>query len=273
MIRVVQFTIAICICLSVFTFQGFSQVIIHEEPFEETLGTWTQYSVTGDRTWIPNSFGDRKYAYINGFDNGPLENEDWLISPALNMNEYEDEVLIFETAQNFTGPNLELYYSSDYDGSSDPSTNGTWVEITDRASWSPGDWEFVSSGNVDLSDVEGDAVYLAFKYISSPDLNAKAWEVDNLRVEATNLSSVKDLDVLRYISSPIMVDGLLQFDILNSQEKLAVFINDMTGRTLIKAGTYQIPGRVEIPLSQLPNGIYTLIIRNANGQFGIKFLK
>lgn len=136
--------------------------------------TWTPYDVAGDDYWICVDATD-DYVEMNGYDG--TTDEDWLISPALNLDSYDNEILTFETAKDYSGDDIQLLYSADYNGSSDPSTQGTWNSLTfTKASGT----SFVSSGDVDLSGITGTAVYLAFKY-TMPS-SAELWRVDNILI-------------------------------------------------------------------------------------------
>ncbi len=252
-----------------------AQVIIHEELFEETLGSWTSYSVTGDAAWESGSFSGQFFAEINAFDSGNFpDNEDWLISPAINLDMYEDEVLTFENAENFAGPDLELFYSTDYPGpSSDPSTNGTWIDITDQATWSPGGYEFVSSGEIDLSGIEGNQVYFGFKYLASNDLAGKLWRVDSLIIKGNMTSNVKEVNARTPISQPYVTGNDLQFDILGSVNGLSFEIYDLTGQQMSSYDAQAFGSRASLPVGNLPKGMYVLIARSGNSVQAFKFFK
>ncbi len=154
-------------------------LIINAEDFnDETLGSWTQYSVTGEQVWEASFYGDDYFAKMSGFAGSSIENEDWLISPAMNFNDYINETLQFETAMNYDGPTLQVKISTDYDGVSDPNT-ATWESLT--AALSGGGWEWVASGNVDVSGFDGEAVYIAFVYTSTSQ-ESSTWEVDNILI-------------------------------------------------------------------------------------------
>jgi len=152
--------------------------IIHSENFDTDLGDWTPYSVIGDQVWAQDSFGDDGYAKISGYDGGSHQNEDWLISPSLNLDLYGDEIFTFSTAMNYDGNMLEVFYSDNYDGSSDPNS-AVWISLT--AELSTGSWAWIASGDVDLSGIAGTDIYLAFKYTSTDD-ESSTWEVDNILI-------------------------------------------------------------------------------------------
>jgi hypothetical protein len=155
------------------------------------LGVFTQFSVASGATWETGTGGDAPnipYAVANGFGSDEPSN-DWLISPALDFDSTEDEVLSFLNAKGFDDGGLDrglqVLVSTDYDGESNPE-NFEWTNISDRVTFSEGDFEFVSSGDIDLSDdaFQSDETYIAFQYLSSgtgPG-TSESWEVDNVVV-------------------------------------------------------------------------------------------
>jgi len=151
--------------------------IINSEDFSNcsTL-TWTAYDVSGDDYWTCGS----GYEVMNGY--GGTVDEDWLISPALNLNSFSSEILTFKTATQYTGPDLELVYSTDYDGYSNPSTQGTWNSLSFTKATTT---TFTSSGNVSLSGISGTSVYIAFRYVATGVNSGEAalWEVDDIFIE------------------------------------------------------------------------------------------
>ncbi|MFA5782137.1 MAG: DUF5689 domain-containing protein [Bacteroidales bacterium] len=146
-----------------------------------SLGTFTQYSVTGAQIWAQSSFGSDYFAKMSGYSNGYYANEDWLISPSMNFDNYTGETLKFFTMMNYgtaSDGSLKLYYSSDY-SSGAPST-ATWTEVT-GLTLSGGSWDHVSSGNIDLSSITGSNVHIAFKYTCTTS-NVATWEVGGITV-------------------------------------------------------------------------------------------
>ena len=152
--------------------------IINSEDFEDGLGTWTQYSVTGEQIWYQDSYGGENFAKMSGFDGGSHENEDWLISPALNLDLYDDEIFTFISAMNYSGNVLEVFYSDNYDGVSDPNA-AVWIALT--VELSAGSWVWTESGDVDLSEINGTNIYLAYKYTST-NSESSTWEIDNILI-------------------------------------------------------------------------------------------
>lgn len=153
--------------------------IISSEDFENCSAiSWTAYDVAGDDAWTCGSgFND-----INGY--GGTTDEDWLISPALNLNNYSSVVMTFTTATQYDGPSLELVYSTNYDGTSNPSTQGTWTNLNFTPATTI---DFTFSGNVSLSGISGSSVYIAFKYKATGTTSGAAarWMVDNILIEGS----------------------------------------------------------------------------------------
>ena len=148
--------------------------IIFNQDWEDDWNGWTEVSVLGDTTnWVIAEHNGNHYAYMNAHNQG--ENEDWLISPAFDLTTYPDAVLTFVTARNYNGPDIEVFFSNDYNGE-DP-TSATWEPLT--CELSTGSWNWTESGEIYLEGFEGSNCYIAFKYTSTED-TAAAWEVDDI---------------------------------------------------------------------------------------------
>jgi len=82
---------------------------------------------------------------------------------------------------NYTGPDLIVLVSTDYNGSSDPN-GAAWDTLS--ATLSPGNWAFTQSGSIDISSYNDTSVYIAFKFISTASESA-TWEVDGIKITET----------------------------------------------------------------------------------------
>ena len=145
-------------------------------------------NITGSQKWKCSQFGRNgtNGADVNGFVSGSAQTNDaWLISPALNLNNIVNlAVLSFYSRGEFTGPKLQLYVSTTYDGSSVPNL-ADWTELNGNFPTPPGSattaWTF--SDNIDLSAYKAaPKVYIAFRYTSSAALNAARWSVDDIAI-------------------------------------------------------------------------------------------
>jgi hypothetical protein len=82
------------------------------------------------------------------------------------------------------GPALTLHISTDYDGISNPTQQGTWTDITSQALWDTdnttwGNW--TPSGDVDLTSYISDSTYIAYEYIGTSN-SGSTWEIDNIKI-------------------------------------------------------------------------------------------
>jgi len=144
-----------------------------------SLSPFTAVSITGDQVWTQASYSGNGYAYINGYSGENNDNEDWLISPALDLSASEMNKISFRTAKNYTGPALKVMISSNFSGTFTATdvAAATWTDITSSFSFSTGTFAWVASGDFDLSAYTG-TVYIAFVYTSATT-GAAAWEMDD----------------------------------------------------------------------------------------------
>lgn len=148
-------------------------VTIFEQDWEGDMNGWTFVTVEGGNAWTIAQYSGNHYAYANGYNGGV--NEQWCISPAFSLNVYSNVSLSFRNAKNYNGPDMQLFFSNDYDGS-DPAT-ATWVEL--EYVKSTGSYAWTESGSIDLANFAGDECYIGFKYTST-ETEAAAWEVDDV---------------------------------------------------------------------------------------------
>ncbi len=160
---------------------GPAEIILFEDDFEDDdqLLKWTAYSVTGDEVWYHSSYSGNSYAKMSGYSGGNHLNEDWLITSAIDLDDTDDEIFTFSTMCNYTGPVLEVKYSSDYAGTGDPSA-ATWTDFTGYTLSETG-YELVESGDISLDGMTG-SIYIAFVYTST-DAESRTYEVDDVKVK------------------------------------------------------------------------------------------
>ena len=141
-----------------------------------TTENWGEWEIYGGDVASASNFD------INTFTNFACES--WLVSPSFDLTGTASPYLIFDNVTRYNGPGLELYISSDYDGVSNPSQQGTWMDISSYVpNWDTdsGDWTFVSSGNIDLTPFISSNLNVAFKYVGS-NSDGATWEIDNIIV-------------------------------------------------------------------------------------------
>ena len=171
--------------------------VIDYQTFNTGIAPWTQFSVTGAQIWqndTTHGVNGTMCAKISGYLAGAdYDNEDWLISPVLNFNDNDNEILSFQTAMKDFGvgnSTFALLASTDYT-SGNPSANGTWTELTDQATLSPGNYAWTQSGLIDVSSFSGTNVHFAFKYTSDTS-NSRTWEVDDVLISGDHKVGINE---------------------------------------------------------------------------------
>ncbi len=159
---------------------GGSGNMLFFEGFDDGMGDWENISVIGNQVWeFSSSYGDPAPGVtISGYTGSYHQNDDWLISPEFDLSTYSSASLSFVTARNYNGNVLEVKISTDYDGLGDPST-ATWNPL--QPMLSSGNFEWVSSGNLNISNFVGETIHVAFRYTSTNSACA-TWELDNIKI-------------------------------------------------------------------------------------------
>ena len=156
-----------------------------------TSGNWKSFwtGTTTTENWGEWEIYGGNVASAGNFDVSIFQNyacESWMVSPTVDLTSTSSPFLSFDNVVQYEpGPRLELFISSDYDGVSNPSQQGTWIDLTNYVpNWDvdSGDWDFVSSGNIDLTQFISPTTTIAFKYTGT-DSNGATWEIDNILIE------------------------------------------------------------------------------------------
>lgn len=233
-----------------------NSTVVSLEGFDNDLGLWTAYSVvSADQFWIWDNYGNPAgCAKMNGFAGAAVANEDWLLSPALDLTGFETVSFSFDHARNYaSNDGLFVLISTDYDGLSDPSVNGTWNDVTSMYTFpDPGSWDFNPAGSADVTTYTGASTYFAFKYTST-DSDASTWEVDNALVYgvlAVGIPESKSASMSVYPNPANTIFNLTsesdgQLSILNIAGQLIMSENLSKGENVIN-------------ISDLETGIYVI---------------
>ncbi len=150
---------------------------------------FTQYSLTGAQVWACTTFGHGTTptgsapngVQINGFAAGSnVINEDWLISPSLNLVSTTFPLLSFYSRTAFNGAPLKLKVSTNYIGTGDPAL-ATWTDLTGNFPLLATDvWKL--SQNINLAAFKTTNTYIAFVYNSTADDGAR-WTLDDVKID------------------------------------------------------------------------------------------
>lgn len=163
-------------------------------------GGFTQYSYeTGnaqDSVWQCSDFGrgSGKALQVNAGLTG-LPNQDWLISPALDLTAYNIPLLRFYTRTRFEGPGLQLKVSTNYTGSGDPAA-ATWTSLAGKFPNENSD-AWTLSDSINLSAYKQAGVYLAWIYTST-SLEGPRWSIDDVQIFNATAAAAPYAKVFNY---------------------------------------------------------------------------
>ncbi len=201
------------------------EVTVFDEEFSDStfLNKFHAVNITGDQKWTAASYGQSQYAKMSGYSGGNQENEDWLVSPAIDLNGFTNPSLQIDQAINYIHgqwDQVTILVSTDYTGD---VTTATWNPVTITTLPTGSDWTFVTSEKVDLSAYAGKTIYIAFKYVSTTS-NSATWEIDWLKVYGTigGSSSSATPDVIKEGAFYRLLSGTWGLEpgvyVLNSQD-------------------------------------------------------
>lgn len=141
-------------------------------------GGFTTQVVTGTADWYSQEYSNNNFAKMTNFSGGSNSaSESWFITPVVDLSVATAPILSFGSSSNYTGADLEIFVSTDYDGTSAPSS-ATWTALT--ANLSTGSFDWVNSGEIALSATTS-TTYFGFKYTGSAS-DGKTWQIDSIFV-------------------------------------------------------------------------------------------
>jgi len=161
---------------------------IFSETFANSMGEFTEVSVKGNQKWEFSA----QYAcmVITGFvdTNGDgtkenNENEDWLISPQIDLSGISAAKVSFEHAGNYfanVSQSTTLWVSELYSGGEIKPEE--WTQITITKDITNSDFNFIIP-EISLTPFVGKKVRIAFKY-NSNTTKAGTWEIKNFSVKS-----------------------------------------------------------------------------------------
>ena len=157
-----------------------SETLLTQESFDK----FTAVSVKGDQQWtLSKSYG----AIMNGYSvNMTHPNEDWLISPALDLAGKANAILSFDhcfgPASSIPTTEAEkaqytIWVSNDFTGD---VQSATWTQL-DGMIYGTSVWKYVSSGDIAIpANYLTENCHIAWKYVCE-DVSA-TWEIKNVVV-------------------------------------------------------------------------------------------
>ncbi|MGB1216645.1 MAG: endonuclease, partial [Saprospiraceae bacterium] len=170
--------------LTFFSIQA--NTIVVSENFDTCPTDWDFVSTSGSFSWNCATYSGKDYVGITDYNGGT--EDDWLISPSVNLNLYAQEYLSFEYLNRGENDGLTLLYSTNYNGvGTTASVNAaTWTNMPLDLYDIDGN-TFVSNylfhSSLDLSGISGTDVYFAFRFESSSS-ETRIWQLDNFLITA-----------------------------------------------------------------------------------------
>jgi hypothetical protein len=228
-----------------------------------SFANWLRKDIAGAQTWVIDSIhgvSGSPCAKISGYAGTSNVNEDWLISPAMNFNDYNNEKLSFQSAYKYAGPALEAYISNDYDGAGDPN-DFTWSPLT--ATWSAGNWVWTPSGSINISGTNGQHVYVGFKYTSTATESA-TWELDDIIIMGDliiGMDENRTKNDFQVTPNPATDRCNLQFGNAVSRE---IRLVNLLGNTISVTNTEN--SSITLSLGNLASGIYFIQVTAAGSK-------
>lgn len=143
-----------------------------------TLDNFTVANIEGEAKWAYNRKG--LCTQINA-----ANNQDWLISPALDLSGMSEASLNFKYKFSEAIPadyqaQYTIWVSKDYDGNADNLNNATWVPLT---GFSYDATAYTESGAINLpEEMIGNTCYIAWKY-NTKEVN-HTWSLKSIAIKA-----------------------------------------------------------------------------------------
>lgn len=209
-------------------------------------GGWSQYSTVGTQVWSCTTFGRDPNAptgataypnavQINGYANSANNtNEDWLISPVLNMAGFNYPLFSFWSRTAYNGSPLKLKISTNYSGSGNPEL-ATWTDI-DAPFPNQASDTWTQTKNIDLSAYKRAGVYIAFVYYSTTEDGAR-WTVDDI-----NLLNSPTPPPPAIFTNPTSVSFAYQAQNTSSTQTFNTSFSNLTGNVTLSSdsASYQL---------------------------------
>ena len=146
---------------------------------------WSQTSVKGDSVWACSIFGNAgtNGVQVNGFvsGTGAVDNEDWLISPALDLSLFQFPILSFSERTKYAGPQIQVLVASNQASRPAPGA-AAWTPV-DALLPLPNSDKWTAVNDINLAAFKSGSSYIAFKYLSSPALGAARVSLDDVQIK------------------------------------------------------------------------------------------
>jgi hypothetical protein len=141
---------------------------------------WGNFAIKGSRLWQIEEFQGNRFAEATAFQDSESEMEAWLVTPPIDLE--TPKTMRFETAMAYYAHDgFSILIATDYEGD---VTTATWEPLPCIVADGGSDWfDWVASGEIDLSVFNGGTAHVAFVYEGSgPGGETTNYRVDNVEV-------------------------------------------------------------------------------------------
>ncbi len=138
---------------------------------------WLSVATKGDRQWYTRTFDDNGFIECEAFMDSNPATEAWLVTPTIDTD--DKSIFSFETAIAFwQHQGLSIWISQDFTSLGEAN----WVSIDQATLANSGNenYEFVASGDIDLTDYLSGKVRVGFKYEGTASQNTTKVRIDNV---------------------------------------------------------------------------------------------
>ena len=230
---------------------------------DESLLTQTSFnrfipvSITGGQNWYFSTYGATMSGFYNSRSNA---NEDWLISPEIDLSNMNSSKLSFDHTRGPAGSMnvgvtegwYKVFATADYTG--DVATT-VWAEITDVNHVITSAWNFVSSDQLAIpASAVSATTRIAFRYFCDDNQSA-TWEIQKVKVFGTLRTETIDFKVTTW-----NVEWLSCSD--NAPYNTELQINNVV--SVIKTMDSDLVALQEVGTSNIYTTIDTLVRRLGN---------
>lgn len=212
------------------------------------LGTGQSWKISKNR-----SFSANNSAHVE-WEGGGL-NEDWLVTPLVDLTGMTGASLSFYGGQEFIDE-----FGTIYEVKVSATSQTEHASFTNLATYTEADFtdiiipELTSFKTIDLSAYNGQQIYIAFVMTQN---DADNWFIDNVNVTA-NLSTDDSRSNLKTTLYPNPTNGIV--NIKASSEIKSIEIYSILGNLIRK-----YPDANQIDISNLPSGTYIMKLTSTEG--------
>jgi len=250
------------------------------ENFDTTCGAmpshlparWMKYSVVGSQQWNCTAFGYNSTAAvsINGYQGGNNLNEDWLLTPQLDLSAMANPTLNFRAFKKFAGDDIHVLVSSNYTGVGDPNA-ATWTDLNVNFATVDTNWNVYMAA---LNSHKATPFFIGFKYTSTTT-SAAQWKLDEISLTnpITGIQSMSKAALnFTIVGTATANDLAIITDVKAGTYKASIV--DLTGKVVFTQELNCKTGKQAITIAgfHLSNGMYLLNLSNGKEQGTAKFI-